>query len=260
MAFTIVTIEGEGEDSEYTRLADDLVRRSSLFNSFTFKLWRSEQNAGRQREIRIRWKARFNEVRAEFKEYEKQVNKILKHQQKKVAEARADRDSWKKKLVSANQRHNVVVKNLRKLIALKKPLEKYRDLVMKNQRFFETEFTFRKGSHIDYIRAEMMLRIMFVYEKEKATGGITASEYMFLALGTQLPAFRKEDFERRFPDFTKHFARDLGVLIDKGYIKQFYRKQQWYLTLQGKERFEAIIGQLYNKQIGYYWKGLLEKL
>lgn len=260
MAYTIVSIEGEGEEAEYVRLADDLVRRSKLFNSFTFKHWRDSQQIGRQREIRKRWRARYYEVRDEYVKYEREASALLKYQQTRLNKAITTRDKAVKELHEYRARTNVIIQNLKKGIASKKPLEKYRDLVMKNQRFFETEFKFRDGSFQDYVRAEMMLRTIFVYEKEKATKGISHAEYMFLALGTQLPAFRKEDFEARFPDFTKYFNRDLNGLIKAGYVTKFYRQPMWYLTGKGKERFKEIISQMYNKQIGYYWKGIFEKL
>lgn len=260
MAFTVVTIEGEGEEAEYVRLADDVIRRSNLYQYLCKKNWRSCEDAGRQRNIRKLWKARYGETVKEFKLYERQVKSLLNYQQKKVHEAREGRKRAEKALTAYKHRSNIVIQNLKKGIASKKPLEKYRDLVLKNQRFFEQEYKFRGNVASDLVRAEMMLRTLYVYEKLKAQNTISYTEVMFLSLGTQLPAFRREDFEARFPDFTKHYMRDLTVMMDKGYVTKFKQKQQYYLTGQGKARFRELIGQIYNKQMGYYWKGLLEKL
>lgn len=260
MGFTVVTIEGEGENSEYGRLADDLVRRSPLFKSFTFRMWRSEQQVARQREIRIKWKERFNQSRREFQEYEKQVGQILKSQQKAVVTARQSKVKAEKALVEYKQQSNVVIQNLKKAVAKQKHLEKYRDLVSKNQRFFEQEYKFRQNVASDVIRAELMLRALFTYEKLKEQGELTYPDLMFLCLGTQLSAFRREDFSARFPDFTRHYLRDLKRVIEKGWVVKFPHKQQYYLSTKGKERFKEVINEMYNKQMGYYWKGMLDKM
>lgn len=97
------------------------------------------------------------------------------------------------------------------------------------------------------LHLEIIIRTIVSYRKLVDGGIVVFSEFAFLLTGSQFEYFSVADIVKRFGKYTR-WKRDLRLCIEAGYIKRIERKQLFYITLDGRSRFDAILGHIYREK------------
>lgn len=97
------------------------------------------------------------------------------------------------------------------------------------------------------VHLEIIVRAIMSYRKLEQEGIVAFSEFAFLIAGSQFEYFSRKEIELR-TGYMKYFNRDLKACIDAGLIIKIEKKKLYYLTLAGKERFDAILGHIYREK------------
>lgn len=201
----------------------------------------------------------FDELMEEFQRYEKECQSIIKEYDRDVKKL----NSLVKLKDKVNTRRTNLNKTLEKAI---RKVKKEKDLLSsKVKKVKEVESiltnTFVWGStSSDFFRAEMMLRSIIGFELFKAEGKTDFNEIVYLSVGHQLDSFTKDHILKRFGyQKGKYFFRDVNILIERGYIRRFERKNRYYITTEGRLKFKNILKTIYGYQYGIYWSGIFNK-
>lgn len=257
--FTVKTIEGFGENKDYWRIADNLVKNSRLFRSLCTRIYRLSGKAAINSKYRIIYNQRYKDLLKEFGTFERSVNKLIKSLEKKLAKKNEEVKKYKEIADQSYKKYRQVNSNLHNTRVAKNEVKSKVNKLSNTEKFFTKRLRW-KETWEDATRAEMMLRTIFVYENERKDNNLLYNEIMYLSIGTQLDAFCRKDIETRFGvKMGRLFQRDVNLLVKVGYIRKFERKQLYYLTTEGKQRFEVIMRKIYTEQFGSYWKDIFNK-
>lgn len=102
------------------------------------------------------------------------------------------------------------------------------------------------------LHLEMIIRTIVSYRKLERDGILTFNEFAFLLTGSQLEYFSWKDIEQRYGDIGFRKKANMRAMMDAGYIKKIHSKELFYITLDGKSRFNAILGHIYREK-GLGW-------
>ncbi len=252
--FTVKTVQGTGTRAEFVRIADDLVQGSRLYRHLCRKIFKAKHSGGLNRYHKERYLGMYKEVMKEFSVFEREANKILKAQDLKIKKLEA---TIKKRLTTIN---TLTGKLHYQKAMFRRLARKNKDLTSKNvlaknvENFFTKKLRWHQSeSHME--RAEIMLRSIIAYNELQLQGKTNFWELIVLAIGTQMDAFNRSIVTRRFgKEFGKSFNRQIHILVTKGYIRKFDRRQYYYITEEGKQKWKEVMSTVYGKQYGFYWK------
>lgn len=257
MGFTIKTIQGTGENAQYWRIADDLVRGSRLFRHLCLKIYRGAQKNGINVHHKNRFKAMYKDIMKEFKQFERDANAVLKKQDVKIKKQESIIANLKSKITA----DSLIIKDLKKkkaiVINTRKRVESKNLKVKAAESFFNKEFNWHGDALLDYRRAEIMLRGIIGFNELAISKETTYYQILFLSIGYQLDAFsKKQVFHRYGAQLSRHFTREVNRLIKLGYIRRFERKAYFYLTDEGKQKFIETMRKIYQIKMTGYWENI----
>jgi hypothetical protein len=259
--FKVAYIAGTGTNAQYWRLANSIVRNSGIYKSLCLKIYKLKGLVGIKQAVINRLKKANKELTQTFRQYERDADKEFKKQAKA-------HESTKKQLATARanvkrdaRRHMSALTDNKKITARNRKL---RQQVSTNKQFEnfttkEFEWSIKGNSESDQYRAELMLRAIFGYEELKNIGEITYTEICYLAVASQIDAFNKKQIHNRFgTTLSKYFLREIGKMIEKGWVRKFDRREFYYITDDGRKQFRKVISLIYSKKYGHYWKRIFQ--
>lgn len=257
-SFTIKTIEGTGDRKQYWRIADSLVRNSNIYKRLSEKIYALSKLKGLNAYHFRRNKELYMSLKKDFREFEKDANRILKSQAKEIEKKNKQIEA----LTIANK------KKWNQLLDYKQKLRvsgrKNAKLVKDNELVRRAELLFSK--HIDIRNregqghAEFLIRGMLGFKKLEFRKEITMKEMMYLCVGMQMDAFGKEHVENRFGnEISSSFLKDIRNMVKKGYFSKIKNKSLYFITIEGKERFTKLSTTIFSTAGGNYWKEIFTK-
>lgn len=259
--FKVAYIAGTGTNAQYWRLANSIVRNSGIYKSLCLKIYKLKGLVGIKQAVINRLKLANKELTQTFRQYEKDADKEFK----KLAKAH---ERTKKLLITADKKTLKEWRRVKAVVRGNKDLVanniKLREQVSQNKKFEnfttkEFEWSIKGNSESDQYRAELMLRAIFGYEELRASGEITYIEICYLAVASQLDAFNKKQIHNRFgTTLSKFFLKEIGKMIEKGWIRKFDRREFYYITDDGRKQFRKVISLIYSKKYGHYWKRIFQ--
>lgn len=84
MSYSVIKIEGSGDYASYTKLADDLIRRSKLYRHLCKKIWRAKTSAGSQKYHRLKTKEKLLQAEKEFNTAEREYISAIRKLNREV--------------------------------------------------------------------------------------------------------------------------------------------------------------------------------
>lgn len=258
--FTIKTIVGTGNSADYWRIADDLVRGSRLFRSLCRKIMDARRSGGINRRYKDYFKGLYKSVIKEFKAFEieanrllKSQNAIIKRQERTISEMKVSKEKLLNKM-------RFYYWTIRKVNTKNKRLISQNARVKRAEAFFTKDYSWHSDSKLEYRKIEIMIRGIVGFNEVVNSNETSYYEFLFLSMGYQLDAFSKSQAVKRFgTQLTKHFTRETNKLIKQGYIRRFERKAYFYVTEEGRIRFNYLLKKVYTRDFATYWDNIFDE-
>lgn len=99
---------------------------------------------------------------------------------------------------------------------------------------------------------EVILRAIVTYNRLITGKIITFNEIAFLLVANQKDAFNLKDVYARFGKMNYYHKREFAEFVEAGLFKKMYKKNKWYITVEGNERLEDILRYIYENKVGVY--------
>lgn len=258
--FSLVRVQGTGTKAQYTKIADDLVRKSRIFWRLCEKIHEAKRISGLHSRFREHHKKKYNELMSEFKKFEADCQRIFIQQEKKLV--RKDQIIARRNLTI--KRHILKFKkwagNRRDVARTSKKLRDREANVENAERFFVKRIRWHRQHPMMEEKAEIHLRSIFGFHDLLETKQTTLLEFMYLCVGMQVAGFGKDDLTFRFGEERfLYFKRDIKNLISKGYFRRFDRKELYYITSEGKKKFMELNKYIIGRQHKAYWENIFTK-
>lgn len=197
---------------------------------------------GRFKQLYEQWKGKALLLREEIAHlkfvHEKEVNTLKKDIRRLKRELRDKSKAY-------TRRKNMVLlykNNSRQRTIKYRLIERKLAYMIKNQRFFTKEFTWRaKGFNVGSY-GEVMIRAIIAYEQLREQEIVTKIEMVILITGLHLETFRRSDAEYRFGvENTIGWNRAVATMMKAKHIRKVMRLDLYHLTDTGRTRIEAIL-------------------
>jgi len=259
MGFTIKTIVGTGENSQYVKLADDLIKRSSIYRHLCRKIFHKSKQNGLNVYHKNIYRNMYKGLMKEFKLYERDTNRIFKKQEIRTKNLEKKIQTLQKINLNAHSKIRSIQANARKQKKVVIASNSKNALVKRVEGFFSQEFSWRHSTIYFHKKVELMIRAIVGYKELENENKVSYYEFLYLAIGHQLDAFSKDQIMQRFgADMGKSFTREVNKLIKQGYIRRFDRKALFYVTDEGKARFTELTKSVFLRKFESYWERIFK--
>jgi hypothetical protein len=257
--YRVITIEGTGERANFIRLSRKLLMGSRLFPYMLEKMRKNGSLASIYKKTYHRYKELHREMKAHYRAYTLEANRLFKKQDLQIKKLEREKRKFMEEKRLMQQRWGAEKSRRQQLGKRNNQLLKQVNFIKSFEGFVTKHFSWNNTLQ-DHAKCEVILRTILGYEQFKRKGETNYHELCLLAVGMQFDAFNGTVVKRRFGDaFGNRFQSEMDKLIEKGYMKKFYRKNLYYITDDGRNQIKKILSLIYSAQYGYYWKRLLDK-
>lgn len=258
--FSIIKVTGSGEKKDYLRVCDTVVRNSRLFSRLYSKLKIKTARINSESHFRKEYKARLAVQHKELQGFVRFSNGHIAKLEKKILKLQADLKQVK---IVRDRCYNTLSGEMGE----KKAFARKNAILLSNQalynnhsRFFTEQLFVRDINNRPRVRAELFLRVIIAFKEQEDKGQISYKEFLILATGMHVKAFKKEDLMNRFgADANLWFTRTLKPMIESGLVIRFERRNLYYITDAGKSRICNIMRAFNTFEMKTYWGGTFDE-
>ena len=192
-----------------------------------------------------------NELKAAIKKHEGELAK----RDAKVSEAMNEVELYRernKRLVHNNKVHKYNGKQTtQQKRELKQEVEQFKSEVVSEIAYLTKDRDWDKDISRPQVM-EIILRTIVTYNRLIQDEIINFNELAYLIIGSQKDAFNIQDVRDRYGRLGGRCKQDFAALVEAGMISKVYRKQAYWLTEDGRERFNDILRYIYESKVGTY--------